>query len=80
MPGAVVFMVLFGRGFGSGQSFAMSTDEIAGTAFEAITGAGAGSGVGATTGAGVVLGGAVDLPSSLAAQEPSTMHSAIAEN
>ena len=85
MPGAVVcivrfvFNVLLGCGFGSGQSRAISTDEMEGTAvFEATTGTGTGTGVGSTIGSGVV-GGAVDLPSSLAAQEPKTMQRAIAE-
>jgi hypothetical protein len=59
----------------------MSTDEIDGTAdFDGAIAGGSATGVASTTGSMVVLGGAVDLPSSLAAQEPKTIHRAIAES
>jgi len=76
-----VFRLPVGCGFGSGQSWAMRTDEIVATAdFVGATAGGTGSGVTSTTGSVVGVGGAVDLPSSLAAQEPKTKQSAIAEN
>lgn len=75
-----MFSVPVGWGFGSGQSWAMSTDEMVGTAdLEVATAGGSGSGATSTIGSGGVLGGAVDLPSSLAAQEPKMKQSAIAE-
>ena len=58
----------------------MSTEEMVAIAdLVGATAGGTDSGVTSTTGSGVVLGGAVDLPSSLAAQEPRTKQSAIAE-